>query len=434
MAWLSTVFFFLITGMGFYYLSAGNNTYVLKDALDKRDKFIVDGNQYLFLLIMATGIAACGEWMASRLLMNIIIVLLAFFTSRDRPVFNWTTTAYFLFLFWLLIEIYLSPVKDFGFRVFLKYLFPIMIMLYASKITTSARFFVKVMYLVLAIGLFALLWFLLLGRIPIVHGIISTFIFWGPGILDFFPVTITIAFAMYTQTKKKKFLLYVLLFAVPSILMANRTGLLSASITIIVFSIVRYGIKSLPYVVIGAGISIGTVLYVPSFRQKMFKKQLTSEEIIEQRGSMTSDDINSNGRFAMWEWSKKQYFEGHELMGCGLGVLQERFYSQKHPFVPIRIVHNDYLQLMCDTGWIGLYLYISIMVSLVVHSMIVYFNRRKAFIVRFAALIAGVSMAGMASTLYTDNVVNYTLMTLTYPYAFYGMMIGLNRHYSNPSN
>jgi hypothetical protein len=402
----------------------------LRDALDKQNRFIVDGTQYLVLFIMATGIVACGDWMADRLMMNIIVIFLALFVSRNRLVFGWTAMAYFLFLSWLVIAIFYSPVKSFGFRVLLKYLFPVLIMLYVTKMTLTPQFYLKILKVTLWVGLFGLLWFLVLGRIPLIGGIISSVIFWGPGILDFFPVTITISFAMYSYTKKRKYLIYVVLFAIPSILMLNRTGLLAASISIVVFAVVRYKVKSIPYVILGVSIFIGTILYVPAFRDKMFKKQMTSDEIVEKRETMTEDDINSNGRFAMWKWSKKQYYEGHELIGSGLGVLQERFYSQNHPFAPIRIVHNDYLQLMCDTGLIGLYLYILVMASLVIHSFIIYFHRGKVFIVRFAALISGVSLAGMASTLYTDNVVNYTLMTLTYPYALYGLMLNLNRRYA----
>ena len=34
-------------------------------------------------------------------------------------------------------------------------------------------------------------------------------------------------------------------------------------------------------------------------------------------------------------------------------------------------------------------------------------------------------LAGVALTMYTDNVVNYSMATLSYPFGFYGMMLGL---------
>ena len=38
---------------------------------------------------------------------------------------------------------------------------------------------------------------------------------------------------------------------------------------------------------------------------------------------------------------------------------------------------------------------------------------------------AGASSAGTLLTMYTDNVINYTMATLSYPCGFYGMMLGL---------
>ena len=41
------------------------------------------------------------------------------------------------------------------------------------------------------------------------------------------------------------------------------------------------------------------------------------------------------------------------------------------------------------------------------------------------AITAGASSAGILLTMYTDNVINYTMATLSYPCGFYGMMLGL---------
>jgi O-antigen ligase len=161
----------------------------------------------------------------------------------------------------------------------------------------------------------------------------------------------------------------------------------------------------------------------------MFHKQLSTEEIIERGDELTTDDIDSSGRFAMWEWSLAHFYKGKEWKGSGLGVLQHAFYTWEHPFGGLRVVHNDYIQILCDTGLIGLILYGLTLLSFIVHSVIIYYRKNKVPIVRLAAIISGVSLAGMLSTLYTDNVVNYSLMTLSYPFALYGMMLGLNRHY-----
>ena len=45
---------------------------------------------------------------------------------------------------------------------------------------------------------------------------------------------------------------------------------------------------------------------------------------------------------------------------------------------------------------------------------------------------AGASLAGVAVTMYSDNVVNYSMCTLAYPFGFYGMMLGLLKGEKKP--
>ena len=157
---------------------------------------------------------------------------------------------------------------------------------------------------------------------------------------------------------------------------------------------------------------------------------MSAEEVLERGDQLSMDDINSSARFAMWEWYMENVYKGNEIKGAGLGSIS---YTAKEGLTPFTggIPHNEYLIILCDTGLIGIILYGLMFLSLIIHSFIVYFNQRHDMIVRMAALIAGASLAGMASTLYTDNVVTYSLMTLSYPFALYGMMLCLKNRYQN---
>ena len=424
------IVFGILTVIGFYYLFV-SRYYKLKWPMKKQRWFVVDNFQMLFLFILATAILSCGNMMANRLLVCIILCLLAILMVQRPLALSLTVWFYAAYLLWLIIEIFYSPVKIYGFRVFLKYLYPFLIMLFASKIKVSISFYQKTMQIILGVAIYGLCFFLILGRIPVVNSLLNSITFWWPAILDFFPVAATISLLYYSYSKQWKYLISILALALPSILGTNRTGLLALSITIVIFSIVRYKLKSIPYIVLGIGLFVGTLLYNNAFREKMFFKQLSKEAVIENADQMTKEDIMDSGRFAMWEWSMKHYFEGKELKGSGLGVLQAVFYNLKHPFGSIRIIHNDYIQILCDTGIIGLLLYALTLLSLIVHSLILYFRSKKVPIVRMAAIISGVSLAGMLSTLYTDNVVNYSMMTLSFPFALYGLTLGLNKEYQN---
>jgi len=427
---INHILFFIISLAGFYILFE-QKTYLVKDGFAKGKAFKITNRHYLLLFIFSMALLACGEHMANRMMVTLIMLVLALFLTNRRPSFSLTTIFYIFYLGWLLISILLiTPERGYGFRVFLKYLYPFLIMLFATQLTVNAQFYFKVLKVILTIGLIAVFWQMILARIPVINSIIYSFIYWGPAIIDFYPVPLTISLLLYSETKKKKYLVYAALFVVPGILGAIRTGILASSITIMLFAIIRYRIKSLPYILIGGAVLIGSVLYIPQVRDKMFYKQMSTEDIIEKREELTTDDIDSSGRFAMWEWSLANFYHGKEWTGSGTGVLQAVFYSGQHPFGELKVVHNDYVQILCDNGLIGLILYASALLSLIIHSLFVYFISKHR-IIKMAALIAGVSLAGMLSTLYTDNVVNYSMMTLSFPFALYGLFLGIKRFYSN---
>lgn len=424
--------FILLTMMSLYYV-VNRKIYVLKNPFDKNKRFVVDNLQYLLLFLFATAIISCGgALMAYRLLTAIIAVFSVIFImlSRNKPIgSSMVVVLYLVYLLWLIFEIIISPVKGWGGRVFLKYLYPLLILIAASQVSTSQLFYFKAIQVIFKVALFGVFSFLLLGQIPIVREIVGPLLFWGTAILDFFPVAITLALLYFSYTKQIKYLVYAVLFILPSIIYVNRTGILCASIAIITYSLIRYKVKSIPYVLIGLVLLVGTILYVPGFKEKMFRKQMTVDEIIQNRESLSMEDIDTNGREAMWAWSLKNYYEGNELTGSGLGVLQEVFQNKKTPF-GIPVVHNDYIQILCDTGLIGFSLYILTLLSLIIHSIWIYLNKKKYhLIVRDAAFVSGVSLISMLPALYTDNVVNYSLMTLSFPFALYGMMLGLKKSY-----
>jgi hypothetical protein len=422
---MTILFYILFLAIYVYCLKYINTPVVfVKHPFLKNRQFPITGVQQFFLFLLLTSIFSLGPlMMANRLLVNILLCLFVIFIAKNRPVFGAAAFLYTLFLLWLVVAIMYSPVPAYGFRVFLKYLYPFIMLILASKIATTPLFGFKTVQIIFYVGILGFLHFLIFMHIPVVGGLF----FWWPAILDFFPLPICIALAYYSMLHKKKYLLLALLFVAPSIMWTNRTGLLVASVAIVLYSIIRYKLKSLPYVALGVAILVGSILYIPAVRNKMFKKSLTTEEIIENRETLTTEDIDSSGRFAMWEWSLGLYYEGRELTGSGLGVLQERFYSLNHPFAPIQIVHNDYVQLLCDTGLIGLISYLSVFLFILIHCIILAWNKRKPWIIRFLAMIAGPATIAMAVGSYFDNVVNYTLLTLGSAFAVYGVLIGLNQ-------
>ena len=228
--------------------------------------------------------------------------------------------------------------------------------------------------------------------------------------------------------KKRKDLYLALLFMLPSVLWVFRTSIMGTAMAIMVFMFFKYKLKSLPFISGVLVLFIVAIFTIPSVKGKMFRgEDKTLTEF--QEGKISMDDIDSNGRFAMWEWSFDTYYEGREAIGSGTGNLQRAFYALEHGIGSIKIVHNDYVQILCDNGLIGLVLFAATYLCLIIHSFIVFQKRRYPWYIKVCAITAGASAAGILLTMYTDNVINYSMATISYPCAFYGIMLGLEKGY-----
>ena len=420
--------FIILTILGFHYL-LNPRLFVLKNPLNNQKQFTVTNHQYLLLFIFVTAIIACGDMMANRLLVAILLCGLSLPVVRGKINISIVFFTYSVFLLYLTLCWIYSPAPSYGLRQYVKYLYPFLLMLLASRVSTSEIFYMKALQIILGVAIIGSITIILSATpLRVLTGFYIYMMFWSPAIVDFLPVAVVISLSLYSYFGKKKYLFYPIFFILPSVAWAWRTGILASAIAVVVFSVVRYKLRSLPYVLAGIFILVGSVLFIPSIRNKMFTKQMSVEEVIEQRDELSTSDINSNARFAMWEWYMEYIYKGNEVMGAGLGTVS---YLAKEKLTPFAggIPHNEYLVILCDTGLIGIILYGLMFLSLILHSFFVYFNKKHKMIVRLAALIAGAGLAGMASTLYTDNVVTYSLMTLSYPFALYGMMLCLKNRY-----
>ncbi len=204
---------------------------------------------------------------------------------------------------------------------------------------------------------------------------------------------------------------------------------MGTTIALMIFALFKYKLKALPAIF---GVFILFIIIVFSFepvKNKMFiDSNGKSVEQLQNR-QITADDINSNGRFAMWEWALKKFYDGKELTGSGTGNLQETFYALRHPFGTIKICHNDYVQILCDNGLIGLVLFGGSMLLIIFHCFFVFQHKDYGPAIKIAAISAGSSLGGMLLSMYTDNAINYTMATFSFPLGCYGMMLGLIQKY-----
>ena len=222
--------------------------------------------------------------------------------------------------------------------------------------------------------------------------------------------------------RERRNLLYAILFILPCILWVFRTSIMGTAAGLMVFSLFRYKIKAVPVIALIAVLGIACVFYVPAVKQKMFKDDtVTLTDFMN--GKVNQDNIESNARFAMWEYFEERFYKDKEIQGSGTGAAQHHFYNN-FLFGGLKVLHSDIVQMKCDNGLVALWMYYSSVTLMITHAFVI-FRRSNIRWIKICAITAGSSMAGVAVTMYSDNVVNYSMCTLSYPFGFYGMTLGL---------
>ncbi len=420
---LNYLYFLIITLIGLKFLTMKRG--VMVSPLNKSQKMALDGPEMFWILTFSTGILAFSapgvlDLMAIRLLVLEIFCFVGLFICKRSPQWSAMAIFYFLYIVWLVIGLSYTPAPGYGIRVILKYLYPLFIVLFASAAVRDKEVFLKASLGARTIALISIG----VAFIPYV-GMLFPGVFWTgtAKAINYISMCIfSLALFYYTQEKRKNLLLSIL-FMLPCFLWVLRTSIMGTTMALMMFFFFKYRLKSVPVIFGIAVIAVVAVFTIPNLREKMFKDSDSVSIEQFQRGEISKDDINSNARFSMWEQLEARFYKGNELMGSGTGSVQNYMYSN-FVFGGLKVPHNDYVQMLCDSGVIGLALYLLIIITTISHCFIVY-HRYSDIAIKVCAIVAGSSLTGVAFSMYSDNVVNYSMATLSYPFGFYGMMLGL---------
>lgn len=427
MQYLNILFFLILTYWGFKFLYTPHKAVV--HPLNRHKKLLFEGPELYLVLMLSTGLLSLSapiglDLSAIRLLMLEVLCIIGLSRTHHKPVWSIASVFYVLMIIWMCIGITYTPSTQFGIRVILKYLYALLVMLFCSAVVRDGEVFLK--------AAFGARWMAIATIVLSFTGIallLPGTIWYATALAINYIVMCMFSLAMYYYGGRDKKNLYLaVLFVIPCIVWVFRTSIMGTALAFMAFVFFRYKVKSLPLIFGTLIIFIVTIFAIPAVKEKMFVgEDRTLQEF--QSGKISMDDIDSNGRFAMWEWSFDTYYDGREMTGSGTGNLQRAFYALEHGIGAIKIVHNDYVQILCDNGLIGMFLFGASFLCLIIHSFIVLQKRSYPWYIKVCAITAGASAAGVLLTMYTDNVINYSMATISYPCAFYGMMLGLEKGY-----
>lgn len=427
MRYLNLLYFLILSYWGYKFLLMPQK--VVTHPLDKKQQLVFEGPEMYLVLAMSTGLLALSapigiDLGAIRLFLLEAFCLIGLSKARHKPIWSPTSVLYLLLLLWMCVGLFYTPSVSYGIRVILKFLYALLMILFSSAVVRDGEVFLKA-----SLGARWMAVITILMVFTGLHRLFPGTIWYSTALAINYIVMCMFSLAMYYYGgHKRRDLWLTLLFMIPCVVWVFRTSIMGTALAVMVFMFFRYKLRSLPFIGGILILFVVAIFTIPSVKDKMFRgEDKTLEEF--QAGKVSMDDIDSNGRFAMWEWSFDTFYEGREVIGSGTGNLQRAFYALEHGIGSIKIVHNDYVQILCDNGLIGMILFGCSFLFLIIHSFVVFQNRRYPWYIKVCAITAGASAAGVLLTMYTDNVINYTMATISYPCAFYGMMLGLEKGY-----
>lgn len=423
---LNYLYFLIITFMGYKWLTSSGGT--MTTPLNQQEQMWLDGPERFWVLTFSTGLLALSapaglDLMAIRLLVLEIFCLIGIFICKRKSQWTAASIIYVVFILWLVIGVTYSPSPGYGFRVILKYLYPLLIMLFASAAVRDTEVFLKAGLGARMVAIVSIV----VAFIPMLEWILFPGVFWygTAKAINFISMCVFSLALFYYTDEKKKNLFYAILFMIPCFIWVFRTSIMGSLVAIMAFYFIKYRMRSLPII---AGILIAGVMavfFIPSLHQKMFKDSSTNIEQFKS-GSVSMDDVNTNARAAMWEHLENKFYQDHEITGSGTGSVQHYMYTNRI-FGGLKVPHSDFVQMRCDNGLISLILY-AMIVLLVFYDCFRTHHSTNSAGVKICSIVAGASMMGVFVTLYSDNVVNYSMATLSMPFGFYGMMLGLKQN------
>lgn len=378
------------------------------------------GSELLLIFIFTTGLLGIQPVLSLRLAILEVLCILGLMACPQKPVYSIPIILFFVFIGWTLIGIFYTPSPIFGIRMVLKYIYPLLVALLASAVVRNGEITLKSMLNARKMAF----WSIILISLPLISDIVKH-LFWNKAALATHYITIAIfSLALfYFSDEKKKNLIWFVIFCLPCLIWVFRTNIMGTMIALSAFFTIKYRFKALPIIGLLACLSIASIFYIPSVKEKMFFRpdEVTITDFLTN--NVREDNINTSGRNQMWK-QVMPFYEQNKMLGEGTGRVQKFFYTEIIGFGRGGQLHNDFLLMLCDNGLIGLMFFILTYIAIFIHCIKIY-HRNQDPLIKLCAITSGASLLGVMVTMYSDNTVSYSMATLSYPWGLYGMVLGL---------
>lgn len=386
-----------------------------------RSTMLLSGKEALIILMFATAYIGLAPVLSLRLGFLELLCIVGALTVSSRVKLSWPMWLFMIFIAWEVIGLTYAPSVSYGIRMILKYTYPFLFAIFAARVVKDGVVMVSAAIWARRVATVAVC----LTLIPPIRLFVSQF-FWFDAALTTSIITMAIfSFAMVEfSDEKKKNLWWGIFFCLPCLILVFRTDIFGTVVAIATFFVLKYRTKGLPIAAALGILGLCSMFYVPAVKNKMFFRPDEVSMVDYVTGNYDKDNVRMNGRKDGWKNVENWFYKNHEEVGSGTGRVQYYFYEEAIGWQRRGQLHNDFLVLKCDNGMIGLILFGLSYFAVTLHCIYLYHKSRNTY-TRMAAMVAGASLMGVFVTMYSDNTLSYSMCTLSFPWGFYGMALGI---------
>lgn len=420
------IFIVLLYWVGQIYLSGKKKFRAVE--VGKGEYYLLSQNMYFVIFTVCTAPIFLGSLSLLKYGLWFIAILVLLIVGRVRMKFEAMTAMYSVFFLWLCYTMTYTTAPRDGAMMLIKFLLP---MLFLWLGYSSLRNEKDLIIFLKVVNVAACIYCCFIGGqgcklmpwlyYPVFMGVFGTY----AAFADYLTAVFIVPILLYWLTKENKYIYCALWMVLSTVLESVRTGMGGMMLVFVIAQLLRYKLKALPGVLFAGALFLSVVLFVPQVNEKFFGEEagMVSATDIVKGGAMSMDNIEMSGREYVWERVLDNCYRGNETFGGGLGT-SGRFmkdYGEKNQ--GLVMMHNDYLQILCDTGLVGITLLtiFYVMVILKVTSNVAL--RRSSTLVKLTGIMALSSMAGIAFCMYFDNVVSNSMQSMVMPYIYLGFFL-----------
>ncbi len=383
--------------------------------------WVYDCNQDLSFLIYSilTAMVFLGPFSLVKYGVWIVLILLMMYRHNFSWRHNKIMVAYTLFVVWNLYTMTYTTYPEQGWMMIIKFCLPYLYFWLGYTAMQSEHdfytFLEKTCWICCLYGLLLggvtekllppLYWASCYGGLCITYASLA----------DFFALLITVPVTMYFATGQRKYLWMAAWMFSSSIAAAVRTGIGASVLGIAFFYMIYKKGRSVPYLALAIILFVGSVFAVPEVREKMFGK--SADEVTVGTASM--DKVEFNGRNYFWENVMNHCYYGKEATGSGCGAALGYFKTTQEG--GSALIHSDWVQMLSESGNIGLGFYIFFAVVMLVVLFSDTWRYQHSPTVTFSGGIAIASFAACFFCMGFDNVITYAQQAYVIPFIMLGI-------------